>query len=966
MATGVRFGSPPTILLQPGSYSRVDASALNFVPPFSFNVVCVLGAGLGGEPLNPYLFNDPAQAEQLFGAGTPLSDAIRFAFQGGANGGAGAVVGVRVDNAGQASGTLAAANGGAGLEGSFDDFGAYGNTFSVSFYPGTVTGTLAVIQGTLLDGTPYVQKFDNETSFSRLVERINRESPVTLTVTSGGTNASQTVQLATSQIDGRGTLIDGQGVTRTNDLYAYQYPATMLANTEDSMVVAYNGVTTWAIDSVDVTTNESFTTAANNTLVDGSTVFFGGSTLPPEITAGEPYIVREAIAADEFTLATPATPETFVVSAINTATDVLTVPGHTFSDGDVVQVAFAGTFNLVAYRNYFVRDVSGDDLKVASGTGDAAIDLSGSPANLTITKVAGGLLAISGSVAAATVSLLLGHAAISDSTPAEFNGVRPAARSLPTYTQSVVVATFTASAYSSDSARITLGGSETWGHLSKKGLPGSIFTIATGVFAGTYQVLHYEWDGLGADKVRIVRKLSGDRKIAPGTYTGDLVFYPQFHFGRLQPATTALESQLPANGLLAMGGQYITLIVGEKAYYYTTEQGDTIDLVTEALAELVNADAESETIASSAYNAGTYTGTLTITAEKPGTVPNGYKVQILVNVQTQLLVAANGSTLQGGSDPLPPRNAQGTTSGALILTNGFDSAPTYQRWLDGLDAIKYLPVRWIVPVSEDLGVQIATADHVTLASSTPKRRERMCVVGHPLGLTRQEVRDRAEVFQSERVVFVSPGFTSTDSVTGFAKRYSSVYMAAIVAGCLAAEGNGISDPITHTYLRNIIALEFTYQPGSVELDEMIQSGVLTIERDAALTRNSRGYRVTRAITTWRLTVNSAFKSNAFESISIINQSDFIAAAIREMQETLFIGTGIFPETLEAVRLAVNSELLRRTRERVIYGYDPKFTQVTLNRDSPNALDCTYKLFPVPALEFILNTQLLFPITAINQ
>ena len=97
---------------------------------------------------------------------------------------------------------------------------------------------------------------------------------------------------------------------------------------------------------------------------------------------------------------------------------------------------------------------------------------------------------------------------------------------------------------------------------------------------------------------------------------------------------------------------------------------------------------------------------------------------------------------------------------------------------------------------------------------------------------------------------------------------------------------------------------------------------------------------------------------------MVNQSDFVAADIRDMEETLFIGQAIFPETLEQVKVAVNSKLAQRTREKIIYGYDPSFTQVTINPDNPQALDVAYKMAPAPALEFILNTQILVPTTAI--
>lgn len=965
MATGVVFGSPASLILQPGSYSRVDGSNLSFAPPFAYNVVAIMGAGLGGAPLTPYVFNDPTQAQQLFGAGTPLADAIRFAFQGGVNGGATAVIGVRVDNAAQAYGSLTDVNSGTALDAKFKDYGAYGNTYSLAFYPGSVAGTMALITGKYIDGRDYTQKFDNYTSFSRLITKINQESPIDVTLTAGGSSATQTLSFATSQTDGRATLTDSQGTARSNQAYIYQYPASMLENIVDSMRVSFNGALSWAIDSINAGT-DVITTSANHAFTPGNFVRFSGTTLPTGIDDELQYIVYAAASATTFTVvAVSASPQQWAVSAINAGSDLVTAPGHGLADGDVVQIE--GTTiptGLTKGRNYFVVGTSGDNFQVALTAGGSAVDISGSVASCLVKKMAGSTLVdISGSVSGAIAYVDPGYAVVSSSNPSTFNGGRVAANTEPGYTQAVTGATFTAAAYASDSARLTLNNGNTWGHADGRGLPGSIFTIASGVYTGTYQVTHFEWDGLSDDVVRVVRKLTGDRAIAEGSYTGNLVFYPSIGFPRTQPATEALETQLPANGLLATGGQYVTGAIGESTYYYTTEPGDTIQLVGQTVADQINEDESSPVVASAAYNAGTYTSTVTLVAKIPGTEANQLEVRLFVNAQTTLLVSTGGSRLTGGIDPSPPRAANGLISGSLILSNGYDSVPTYQRWIDGLEVIKNVPCRWIVPTTDDVGVQTLFVDHAVLQSSTPKRRERVAVLGHGSGWTAQQIRERAELFQSERAVFVSPckgRYLAPDGVTGALRSYPHWYAASMIAGILAAEGNGISDPITHTYLRNV-SLESTYQPGSVELDQMIDSGVLTFERDPSITRASRGFRITRAITTFRVIGVSATRSNAFESISVVNQSDFIAASIREMEEALFIGQAIFPDTLENIRLAVNLELARRSRERIIYGYDPEFTQVSLSPDSPNAVNVVYKCFPAPALEFILNTQLLFPI-----
>jgi hypothetical protein len=796
MASSVVFGRPVSRILQPGAYTQVDASALELAQEFAPNVVCVLGAALGGTPLTTYAFKNANQAQQVFGAGSPLADAITLTFRGGVKGGAPLVLGVRADNSAKASGTLT--NNGTTLVGEFKDFGGYGNTFSVQFLPGSIQGTQAVIAGTQLNGTAYKQTIDNVPSVSQLLERLNAESPVSVRATAGGTKATQTLTIATSTSDGKATLTGASQIT--NAAFFYQYPASLRVNTTDSLAFSWDG-----------------------------------------------------------TNLTP-TPATVTVSAALPAT-------------------VNGTYNVVRKENV--------------------------------------------------------------------------------YTQAVTNMVVTTTAYGANIYRFALPSGQTWQHATNKGIIGSTFTIASGDYAGTYQIVHYEWDGTGLDRVRTVQKLDAGTIAAGTAASASLVFRQTLVVDPpSQPATEAIETQLPANGILQRGGQYLSLSLtpsdraeGPLTVFYSTLPGDTIQAVGIELARLINEsnDWSAYAVASAAYNAGTYTSTITLTAVPPGISANGWKTNILVNTQTTVLVAAGGVSLAGGIDPLPP-------SGSIILSNGFDSVPTLQRWLEALDKVKYTPLRYLVPAGvTDAGVQAAFADHCRLMSTTAQRRERICILGHALGWTQSQIRARAETFNSERVVFVSPGLRMADLVTGSQRTYSSAYATtAIVAGMLAAEGNGVSDPITHTFLTNITAAEFEYQPGSTELDDAIISGILTIERDPTLVRESRGFRVTRAITTARSSV-------VFEQISIINQSDYVAQTVRDLEETLFIGKALDGTTLGLIREAVNLTLDRLSSQAIIYGYDPSFTAATLNQTNRSAIDVTYKIYPAPAIDFILNSQILAPV-----
>lgn len=879
MASSVVFNNAR--IFQPGAYSRVDASALELAQDFAPNVVCVIGAALGGKPMTTYAFNNANQAQQVFGPGSPLADAITFAFRGGAKGGAPVVLGIRADDAAQSSGTLTAANG-TSLKATHDDYGGYTNTYSVSFLAGSTVGVQAVVEGKYIDGDDYKTTIDNEPSFSNLLQRISDTTPVTMEILAGGTKATQTLTIATSTDDGKAVVADEGGTNVTTEGYFYQYPASFLANTTDSLVLAFDATISWT-------------------------------------------------------------------ATLDAGTDTITATGAGLADGTPVTFAGDAIGNLTAGTVYYVVSADGDDFSVASTSGGSAIDITGSFTNATVTRA-------------------FGSTTVSSALPATVEGTYDTVTVTDAYNNAVTNVGVTLTAYGSNIYRFTLAGGDTWGYDSGQGLIGSIFEISGGDYAGTYQILHHEWDGTSDDEIRTVQKLTAGSLSAGTIASATLAFWPSVSLDpTTQPATTALETQLPADGVLYRGGQYLTITLddpdrnaGALQVQYTTQPGDTIEVVGQELASLINenADWQDYVAAAAAYNGGTYTSTITLTAVTPGQLANAWQPNILVNTQTTVLVARGGTLLTGGIDPDPPRDAQGNITGSITMASGFDSVPILQRWLEALEVIRYTPLRYLIPAGTDnAGVQAAFVAHCVEQSSTPKRYERIAIMGHNLGWTMDEVKTRAESFNSERAVFVSPGLQMADLVTGNIRMYSSAHATVgIVAGMLAAEGNGVSDPITHTFLSNVFSTELNYQPSSLELDEAIASGVLTIEKDPTLVRESRGYRVTRGITTMRSSVT-------FEEISVLNQSDYVAQVLRDMEETLFIGKAIDSTTLALVKDAVNRTLNRLTGLGIIYGYDPQATVATINPSNQSAIDVTVDVSPRPALNFVLNSILLTPISA---
>ena len=396
----------------------------------------------------------------------------------------------------------------------------------------------------------------------------------------------------------------------------------------------------------------------------------------------------------------------------------------------------------------------------------------------------------------------------------------------------------------------------------------------------------------------------------------------------------------------------VSITIRDEVISYAVSSEDTLDDVGGFLAQFIN-DSESSDEVVASYDEPT--STITITAIEAGDRLNGTPVEIAVTPVSDPINVFGSSPLSGGVDPLPPNRANQVT-----LSGGLNSTPILQNWLDALDVVRYTPLRYLVPVgTDDIGVQAAFADHCTEMSNTFNRRERVCILGHDLGKPVEGddgIRDHAEFFNNFRTIFASPGYKTADPATGQPKLFPShTATVATIAGVLAAEGNGVSDPITHTFLRQIIELETEYEEGSIEVTNLIESGVTLLTREPALVRPSRGYRITRGINTYR--GNEA----SLASISVVNQSDFIAQSVRAMQETLFIGKPFLPQTLSLIKEKVNKLLREKAEAGFIYGFDAAYTNVKINPNLQEAVDVEYKIYPAPALEFILNTQLLFPI-----
>jgi hypothetical protein len=133
--------------------------------------------------------------------------------------------------------------------------------------------------------------------------------------------------------------------------------------------------------------------------------------------------------------------------------------------------------------------------------------------------------------------------------------------------------------------------------------------------------------------------------------------------------------------------------------------------------------------------------------------------------------------------------------------------------------------------------------HCEVASTDKMKADRIAVVGSQPNASFDQAQNPG--VDSDRVVYVTPGFIATDAVSGVEVKFPGSYTAAVIAGMLSANDAHIS--LTNKAMAlSTLESRFT-QP---QLTQLVQNHVLAAEQ-----QRGRGVRVVKAITT---SSNSAF------------------------------------------------------------------------------------------------------------
>jgi len=138
-------------------------------------------------------------------------------------------------------------------------------------------------------------------------------------------------------------------------------------------------------------------TCTGNTFANNLPVRFLSLTGGAGLSANTRYFVRELSGAD-FKLSTTA-----LFSGVTgvAATDVITVPFHTFTNNQIVRfTSLTGGSGLTTATDYYVRDISGNTFKLAATSGGAAIDFT---TNITAGSIGAPIIDFTTDISAASI-----------------------------------------------------------------------------------------------------------------------------------------------------------------------------------------------------------------------------------------------------------------------------------------------------------------------------------------------------------------------------------------------------------------------------------------------------------------------------------------------------------------------------------------------------------------------------------
>jgi hypothetical protein len=224
------------------------------------------------------------------------------------------------------------------------------------------------------------------------------------------------------------------------------------------------------------------------------------------------------------------------------------------------------------------------------------------------------------------------------------------------------------------------------------------------------------------------------------------------------------------------------------------------------------------------------------------------------------------------------------------LSGGSDGITTNSEWSDAFTTAQTADVQWLTPLSSNPAIAAMADAHAQYMSSVA-RMERRAINGTALGTSDTAAVTAAKALNSDRSGLVHLGHYGYD-INGNYVLFQPYMTAALVAAGFAGLSPG--ETMTNKSL-SVSGWERTLR-NPTDTDALILGGVIPVES------NSRGYMVTKAVSTWL--TNSNY--NRVE-LSCGAAVDYTLRSVRDAVAPM-LGKGGTPLTLAAIHARAESAL----------------------------------------------------------
>jgi hypothetical protein len=217
-------------------------------------------------------------------------------------------------------------------------------------------------------------------------------------------------------------------------------------------------------------------------------------------------------------------------------------------------------------------------------------------------------------------------------------------------------------------------------------------------------------------------------------------------------------------------------------------------------------------------------------------------------------------------------------------------------------------------------------------NATDQKRERIGVAGHGVGLDFADVLTSNGAYNEKRLVWVTPGVLRTNPSDGNQETLPASYMAAYVAGWLAA--NDPSESILYKSL-SVEGLETDYTEN--EVDQIVQRRMICAST------------LTEGGTVWRESINTTIQT-ADREITVVRIVDYARMGLRSICNG-FIGKKNLSSQRAAIQTVVESHLENMKNATMLVDSDDAYS-VEISAPDAFTVQVVVTIRPVGTIKYI--------------